>query len=155
VKVELLKCDCKSCRISDLCGLLPKQYCPYFNCEVPGWESESYIEFYAPCCFSERSCSAMADYIISLRFKRVLRVIRPVRCGRGVTRKYKFYPSDDVILVSYYVSNRGVHHVKILWKPKGVTVEEAVRATMKALGLHEDVKLVVRGEEVCEEVENE
>jgi hypothetical protein len=117
--------------------------------------SESYIEFYAPCCHSVRSCNATAHYIISLRTKRILRSVEAVRCGRGIVKKYKFYPSPDVALVSYYRSTRGVHHIAVLWKPQGVTVEEVVRAARKALGLEWESKLVVRGEEVCEEVEDE
>jgi tRNA U55 pseudouridine synthase TruB len=69
--------------------------------------------------------------------------------------KYKFYPSDDVVLVSYYVSNRGVHHISILWKPQHVSTEEVMRAVRRALGLEEVVKLIVKDgtvvEEICEE----
>ena len=114
-----------------------------------------YIEFYAPCCHSIRSCNAMADYVISLRTKKILRVINAVRCGRGYSVKYKFYPTDDVTLVSHYVSNRGVHYISILWKPQGATVEEVIKAVRRALGLEKDVKLIVKDstvvEEVCEE----
>jgi hypothetical protein len=120
----------------------------------PPKESLNYIEFYAPCCHSVRSCNAMADYVISLRTRRVLRTIEAVRCKRGIVKKYKFYPSNDVVLVSYYVSNRGVHHIKILWKPQNVTTEEVERAVRRALRLEEVVKIVVRDstvEEVCEE----
>jgi hypothetical protein len=92
---------------------------------------------------------------VSLRTLRVLRRIGAVRCSRGYTARYRLYPSDDIILVYHYVSNRGVHYIRVLWKPQSVTTEEAVRAARRALGLHEDVKLVVVGEEVYEEVESE
>ena len=117
--------------------------------------SEGFIEFEAPCCFSERTCSVTADYIISLRTRRVLRRIAAVRCYRGYIKKYKFYPSQDVALVSYYCSNRGVHYISIKWKPEGVSKEEVIKAAMKALGLEAVTKIVVRGEEVVEEREDE
>jgi hypothetical protein len=96
----------------------------------------------------------MADYVISLRTHKILRTIEAVRCGRGIVKKYKFYPSNDVVLISHYISNRGVHHISILWKPQNITVEEVMRAVRRALRLEETVKLVVRDtvvEEVCEE----
>jgi hypothetical protein len=112
-----------------------------------------YIEFYAPCCHSIRSCSATADHIISLRTKKILRTIRAVRCGRGIVKKYKFYPSNDVVLVSHYISNRGVHHIKVLWKPQNVTTEEVLSVVRRALHLEEVVKIIVKDtvEEICEE----
>jgi hypothetical protein len=96
-----------------------------------------------------------ADYVISLRTKRILRAISAVRCGRGIVKKYKFYPSDDVIIISYYVSNRGVHYISVKWKPPHISTEEVMRAVRRALRLEEEVKLIVKDstvvEEVCEE----
>jgi hypothetical protein len=40
-KMDLYKCRCKECKLSDLCGLLVGQYCPWFNCEVPKWWEEN------------------------------------------------------------------------------------------------------------------
>jgi len=117
--------------------------------------SEKYIEFEAPCCYSIRTCHDTAHYIVSLRSKRVLKVIEAVRCYKGYTKKYKFYPSDDVALISYYKSNRGVHYIRVLWKPESVDVSKVIEAARKALGLLGEVKLVVLGEEVKEVVEDE
>ena len=72
--------------------------------EVRGM-SERYIEFEAPCCFSIRTCRDTAHYIILVKPPRILKIIEPVRCERGIRKKYKFYPSENVVLVSYYRSN--------------------------------------------------
>jgi hypothetical protein len=85
----------------------------------------------------------------------VLKTIKAVRCYRGYTKKYKFYPSDDVALVSYYRSNRGVHYIRVLWKPESVDVSNVIEAARKALGLYIEAKLVIEGEEVKEIIEDE
>jgi hypothetical protein len=83
----------------------------------------------------------------------VLRAIPAVRCNRGYTVKYKFYPSQDVALVSYYRSNRGVVHLSVLWKPEGVDVATVISVARRALGLETIEKIIVKGEtvEVIEE----
>jgi hypothetical protein len=114
---------------------------------------EKYVEFEAPCCHSVRTCYDTSHYIISLRTAKVLRRIPAVRCYKGLTRKYKFYPSGEVILVYHYVSNRGVNYIKILWKPENIDVNKAVDAARKALNLDIASKIVIEGEEVREIVE--
>jgi hypothetical protein len=110
------------------------------------------IEFEAPCCGSVRECYERAHYVISLTKLRVLRRIDALRCYRGIRKKYRFYPSEDVALISHYVSNRGVNYITILWKPNSVNIERVIEAARKALGLETTSKLVVRGAEVVEEV---
>jgi len=100
-----------------------------------------FIEFEAPCCGSVRECKVRAHYIVSLVKPKVLKRIEAVRCYRGIRRKYKFYPSDDVALVSHYVSNRGVHYLSILWKPETVSTERVVEMARRALGLETTTKL--------------
>jgi len=77
--------------------------------QIPGGmttaSTTNYLVFEAPCCSSIRECNVKAHYVISVLNAKILRVIRAVRCYRGYTVKYKFYPSDDVILVHHYVSN--------------------------------------------------
>jgi len=114
-----------------------------------------YIEFEAPCCYSIRTCKDTAHYIISLTSKRILKTIPAVRCSRGIVKRYKFYPDNTVALIEHYVSTRGVHHIRILWKPESKSREEVIEIARKALGLHHDQKIVVLGEEVVEERINE
>jgi hypothetical protein len=113
------------------------------------------IEFGAPCCASVRECRVRAHYVVSLTKPRILRTIEAVRCYRGISRKYKFYPTNDVALVSHYVSNRGVHYLTILWKPEAVEAQKVIEAARRALGLETTAKLVIRGMEVVEEVEED
>jgi hypothetical protein len=84
-----------------------------------------------------------------------LRAISAVRCERGYIKKYKFYPSSDVALVSYYRSNRGVVHLSILWKPQEISTTTVIEAVKRALRLETVVKLVVKDETVVECEENE
>jgi hypothetical protein len=94
------------------------------------------MEFEAPCCESVRECSVRKLYVIGIRgAPRVLRAIGAVRCNRNVRKTIKFYPSDDVFLISYYRSNRGVNHITVLWKPKNITEQQAKEYAMVALGL--------------------
>jgi hypothetical protein len=92
------------------------------------------LEFDAPCCSSIRECAERRLVVIGFKGSpKILREIKATRCARGVTKKVKFFPSNDVILIEYYRSNRGVNYITILWKPENVTNElEIVR---KALGL--------------------
>jgi hypothetical protein len=108
------------------------------------------MEFEAPCCASIRECNARAHYVVSLVKPKILRRIEAVRCYRGIRKKYKFYPSSDVALVEYYVSNRGVHYITVLWKPESVSTEKAIEMARRALGLEVATKIVVRGGEVVE-----
>jgi hypothetical protein len=104
------------------------------------------IELDAPCCYSVRECSVRKLYVVGFRDKpKILRTIDAVRCARGITKKVKFYPSNDVILASYYVSNRGVHHINILWKPENIPNQQATEIVRKALGiaLEEKVSMIV------------
>jgi hypothetical protein len=104
------------------------------------------LEFDAPCCYSVRECSVRKLYVVGFRGKpKVLKEIGAVRCGRGITKKIKFYPSNDVILISYYVSNRGVHHITILWKPQNISEEQATKIVREVLGiaLEEKVSVIV------------
>jgi hypothetical protein len=102
------------------------------------------IELDAPCCSSIRECSVRKLYVVGFRDKpKVLRTISAVRCARGITKKIKFYPSNNVILVSYYISNRGVHHVNILWKPENISNQQAIEIARKALGLALEEKVSV------------
>jgi len=105
--------------------------------------SENYIVFEAPCCYSVRTCNVTADYVISLKTARILRRIDAVRCYRGHTVRYKFYPSDDVALISVYVSNRGVHYIWVKWKPDSVSTDFVIETARKALGLTEEIEVRV------------
>jgi len=94
------------------------------------------LEFDAPCCNSVRECMTRKLFVIGFRGKpEILREIRAVRCERGVKKKIRFYTSDDVMLIEYYRSNRGVNYVTILWKPETLTSERAIEIARKALGL--------------------
>jgi len=86
-------------------------------------------------------------YVIGFRNgePKVLRRIDAVRCYRGITKKVKFYPSNDVILVSYYMSNRGVHYIYVLWKPENLSNEKAIEIARKALGLEIEEKVIIHG----------
>ena len=99
------------------------------------------LVFEAPCCSSIRECNVKAHYVISVLNAKILRVIRAVRCYRGYTVKYKFYPSDDVILVHHYVSNRGVNYINLLWKPPNLSEDEALLIARKALGLVREIEI--------------
>lgn len=97
-----------------------------------------YLEFQAPCCGSERECIVRRHVIIGFKGRpRVLREIYATRCHRGITMHYKFYPSDSVLLIEYYRSNRGNNHITILWKPKHLSDKEAELIVRLALGLEE------------------
>jgi hypothetical protein len=98
------------------------------------------LEFEAPCCDSVRSCSVAKVYIIGIRNgkPKILREIGAVRCYRGITKKFKFYPSPDAILVKYYRSNRGVHYITVLWKPGSLTEEQARLLAAAALDIYEE-----------------
>ena len=98
--------------------------------------AHEYLEFDAPCCESVRECSVRRIYIIGFRNSpKVLREIKAVRCHRGLSKKVRFYPSNDVVLISYYRSNRGVHYVTVLWKPENLAEKDAIELAKKALGL--------------------
>jgi hypothetical protein len=32
---KLYKCQCRDCKLRDICGLLANNYCSYYNCLVP------------------------------------------------------------------------------------------------------------------------
>jgi hypothetical protein len=101
------------------------------------------IEFDAPCCASVRECSARKLAIIGIRGRpRVLREINAVRCNRGITKKVKVYPSNEIIVATYYISNRGRVYIEILWKPEGLDESYAKLYTQQALGLYETVEAV-------------
>jgi hypothetical protein len=101
------------------------------------------LEFDAPCCGSVRECSVRKLLVIGFREKpKVLREIKAVRCSRGYRKKIKFYPSENVLLVHYYVSNRGVHYIKILWKPETLLKEKAIEIARRALGLLQEETVV-------------
>jgi len=92
------------------------------------------LEFEVPCCYSGRTCVETYHAVISLKTGQVLRVIHAVRCkSLGYVPKYKFYQSDDVILVSYYATTRGNTRLKILWKPEGVPEDLAKAVALQAL----------------------
>jgi hypothetical protein len=84
-------------------------------------------------------------YIIGIRNgkPKILRIVDAVRCNRGVRKKFKFYPSSDVILVKYYRSNRGNNYITILWKPGGLTEEQAKAYAALALGLYTEEEVVI------------
>jgi hypothetical protein len=83
-------------------------------------------------------------YIIGIRNgPKVLREIGAVRCYRGITKKFKFYPSPDVILVKYYRSNRGVHYITVLWKPGSLAEEQARLLAVAALGIYKEEEIIV------------
>jgi hypothetical protein len=95
------------------------------------------IEFDAPCCASVRECSARKLAIIGIRGRpRVLREINAVRCNRGYKKKVKVYLSKEIIVARHYVSNRGKHYIKILWKPETLDEEYAKLYASQALGLY-------------------
>jgi len=94
------------------------------------------LEFNAPCCASVRECAVRRLVVIGFKGRpKILREIGAVRCSRGITKKVKFYPSQDVILIEYYCSNRGVNYITILWKPETLSNEQAVEIARRALGL--------------------
>ena len=94
------------------------------------------LEFEVPCCNSIRECSVRKLMIIGFRGEpRILKEVKAVRCSRGIKRKIRFYTSDDVMLIEYYRSNRGVNYITILWKPETLTSERAIEIARKALGL--------------------
>jgi len=103
-------------------------------------QNANVLEFEAPCCESIRECSVRKVYIIGFRNgkPRVLRSIDAVRCSRGVRKRFKFYPSSDVILASYYRSNRGNNYISILWKPQNITEDQARLLVVAALGIYEE-----------------
>ncbi|MCC6057170.1 MAG: hypothetical protein LM583_10885 [Desulfurococcaceae archaeon] len=99
-------------------------------------QNQNFMVFEAPCCESARECAVRKLYVIGIRkTPRVLRTIDAVRCSRNVRKTIKFYPSGDVILVSYYRSNRGVNYITVLWKPQSITEQQAKEYAMVALGL--------------------
>jgi hypothetical protein len=105
---------------------------------------ENALIFDAPCCESQRECSVRKVYIIGIKGKpRILRTIDAVRCSRGITKKFKFYPSGDAILASYYRSNRGNHYITIMWKPENITEDQAKLFVAAALGLYEEEEVIV------------
>ena len=107
-------------------------------------QNANVLEFEAPCCESIRECSVRKVYIIGFRNgkPRVLRSIDAVRCNRGVRKKFKFYPSADVILISYYRSNRGNNYLSVLWKPNNLTEEQAKTLSAIALGLFKEEEVM-------------
>ena len=97
------------------------------------------LEFPRPCCSSVRTCIDTFDAIISLRNRKLLRRIDAVRCNRiGIVPKYRFSPSPDVALISFYRSSRGNIHIRILWKPNGISEEEVRKIALEALGIIEE-----------------
>jgi hypothetical protein len=99
-------------------------------------QNQNFLVFEAPCCESARECSIRKLYVIGIRkTPRVLRAIDAVRCSRNVRKTIKFYPSSDVILISYYMSNRGKHYITVLWKPENITEQQAKEYAIVALGL--------------------
>jgi hypothetical protein len=100
--------------------------------------SENTIEIEAPCCWSIRSCNSYELLIIGIRGNpRILRRIGAIRCNRGYKKKVKVYLSNDIVLTRHYVSNRGKHYIKILWKPETLDEEQAKLYTQQALGLYQ------------------
>jgi hypothetical protein len=96
------------------------------------------LEIEAPCCWSVRSCNSYELLIIGIRGNpRILRRIGAVRCSRGYKKKIKVYLSKDIIVVRHYISNRGKHYVKILWKPETLDEEQAKLYASMALGLYQ------------------
>jgi hypothetical protein len=95
----------------------------------------NFLVFEAPCCESVRECNVRKLYIIGIRKARILRTIDAVRCSRDVRKTIKFYPSNDVVLISYYRSNRGKHYITVLWKPENITEEQAKAFASLALGI--------------------
>jgi len=93
------------------------------------------LEFDRPCCNSRRTCRDTFHAIISLRTGQILRKIRAVRCYRlgFASVKYRFYPSDDVILVAYYETTRQNVRLQVLWKPESVTEEFAYNFALLVL----------------------
>jgi len=89
-------------------------------------------------------CTALALYVISIPKRKVLRRISAVRCYRGEAKKVKFYPSESVILVKHYVSNRGVNYITILWKPEPVDIDSAISIAKSALGLLEEEEIRIQ-----------
>jgi len=88
-----------------------------------------------PCCYSERECAVRYHAVVSIKTRRVLRYVNAVRCERLPQRpKYKFYPTNDVVLVEHYRSNRGKVSIKILWKPENISDYEVLRTVCQALG---------------------
>jgi hypothetical protein len=98
------------------------------------------LEFEAPCCESVRECNIRKIYIIGFRNgkPKILRAFDAVRCSRGERKKFKFYPSQDVILVHYYRSNRGNHYINVIWKPQNITEDQARLLAAAALGIYEE-----------------
>jgi hypothetical protein len=95
------------------------------------------LEIEAPCCWSVRSCSSYQLVIIGIRGKpKVLRRIGAIRCNRGYKKKVKVYISKEIIVARHYVSNRGKHYIKILWKPETLDEEYAKLYASQALGLY-------------------
>jgi hypothetical protein len=109
--------------------------------QIPNTQSNTQtpLIFDAPCCESQRECNIRKVYIIGIKGKpKILRTIDAVRCYRSITKKFKFYPSQDVILIKYYRSNRGVHYLTVVWKPENLTEEQAKMLAAMTLGIYEE-----------------
>ncbi len=104
------------------------------------------LEIEAPCCASIRECSVRYLAIIGIRNRekpRVLRIINAVRCHRGYEKKVKVYLSNDIVVVSHYMSNRGRLYINIIWKPESVSEEEALVLAKKAFSYYSEEEIVV------------
>jgi len=105
--------------------------------------SENYILVEAPCCASIRECNVRALYVIGTRGRgRILRTINAVRCYRGESKKVKIYPSNDIIVVEYYVTTRGNPKITVVWKPENMSMEDALRVAKRVLGVEEEEVLM-------------
>ena len=104
------------------------------------------LEVEAPCCASIRECSVRYIAVIGIRDKnhpRILRTISSVRCHRGYEKKVKIYLSNDIIVVSHYVSNRGRLYINVIWKPSDVSDEEALVLAKKAFSYYSEEEIIL------------
>jgi len=113
----------------------PRSFRKCSRLAVRGVSEKEALEFDVPCCSSRRTCMDTYHAVISLKTGQVLRTIHAVRCHRlgYAPVKYKFYPSDDVILVSFYKTTRDNVRLKILWKPEEVPEDLALAVARQAL----------------------
>ena len=65
-----------------------------------------------------------------------------MRCYRGESKKVKIYPSDDIIVVEYYVTTRGNPNITVVWKPEKMSMEDALRIAKRVLGVEEEEVLM-------------
>jgi hypothetical protein len=92
-----------------------------------------------PCCASVRECSVRALYIIGIKNlanPKILRTIEAVRCYRVGEKYARVTLTNDILIVYYYISNRGNEYITI-YKPKQVDAEIAILTTLTTLGYQE------------------